>query len=122
MPSRTVLLIATLTVILVVSFVTILPTLGSDRGKTYKPGVLAENDRAVRQAQLVFQRYKDGEMDLSAGPCISNDLLPGWVADVVHNPRQPIDDQIEHQCQAYIEGRAQHYVELDMEGSVVRIK
>ncbi len=112
----------TLAIIIIVSVVTVLPTIGKNNGKTYKPGVLAENDRAVRQAQVAFQKYKDGEMDISAGPCLSNDLLPGWVADIVHNPRQPVDDQIENQCMAYIEGRARHFVELDMEGNVVRIK
>jgi hypothetical protein len=44
------------------------------------------------------------------------------VADVVHSPRDPIDDLPENQCQAYLEGRAKHFVEIDVNGNIIRVK
>lgn len=51
--------------------------------------------------------------DLSAGPCLSNELAHDWVCDVAHSPRQDIDNLPENQCSAYREGRAHHFVEVD---------
>lgn len=92
-----------------------------DSGFTYKQGVSAENDRAVWAALNLFKKEAKA-MDLSSGPCLTNDLIPGWVVDIVHNPRELMDDLPQNQCQAYLEGRAKHFVELDMEGNLIRIK
>ncbi|OGE16119.1 hypothetical protein A3F00_04285 [Candidatus Daviesbacteria bacterium RIFCSPHIGHO2_12_FULL_37_11] len=96
------------------------------RGKNpeikYKAGKWPEVDVAVNQAQHVYNlRIQTGE-DLSNGPCISNALMPGWVVDIVHNPRQEVDNLPENQCSAYLEGKAAHFVELDLEGNVTRVK
>lgn len=88
----------------------------------YKPGLDDEIDNAVKKAQDVYKSRVGTGDDLSTGPCLSNDLLPDWVVDVAHNPRQKIDDLPENQCQAFIEGRATHFVELDLDGEVIRIK
>ena len=88
----------------------------------YKAGKWPQYDTAVNQAQHVFNlKIQTGE-DLSNGSCLSNALMPGWVADIVHSPRQPVDDLAENQCSAYLEGRAKHFVELDLEGNVIRVK
>jgi hypothetical protein len=87
----------------------------------YKQGVSAEFDRAAQAALNIFNQEAKNR-DLSNGPCLTNDLIPGWVADVVHNPREQVDDLPENQCQAYIEGRAKQFVELDLKGNIVRIK
>jgi hypothetical protein len=60
------------------------------------------------------------EEDLSAGPCLSNNLIPDWVADIAHNPRQAVDDLPANQCSAYREGQAHHFVELDLDGNLIR--
>lgn len=87
----------------------------------YKPGIWKEADVALNQAQNVYEsKRQDGESFESAG-CLSNDLMPDWVADIVHNPRDPVDDLPENQCPAYIEGRATHFVELNMKGELVRV-
>ncbi|MDO8618863.1 MAG: hypothetical protein Q7R49_02835 [Candidatus Daviesbacteria bacterium] len=88
----------------------------------YKPGSSAELDTVVNQAKHAYNLRKVAGADLSTGPCLSNDLLPDWVADLVHNPRQAIDDFAQNQCSAYLEGRATHFVELDLSGNVARIK
>lgn len=88
----------------------------------YRPGISPEMDKAVNQAQYIFKLKKDSGGNFPNGPCLSNDLLPNWVADIVHSPRSVIDDLPENQCSAYIEGRAKHFVELDTGGNLIRVK
>lgn len=113
------LLALTLVVIFVVSFFTILV---NKKDYTYKPGISVEFDRAVNQAQTVYRQKKNLGQNFEAGPCLTNDLMTGWVADIVHNPRQSIDNNPQNECQAYLEGRASHFVELDLDGNVVRVQ
>lgn len=87
----------------------------------YKQGTSTEVDTAVGAATKLFKE-QTSSLDLQNGPCLTNDLIPNWVADIVHNPRTAADDLSENQCQAYIEGRAKHFVELDQQGIIVRIK
>ncbi|TSC88260.1 MAG: Uncharacterized protein G01um10147_165 [Microgenomates group bacterium Gr01-1014_7] len=79
-----------------------------------------EVETAVNQAKHLFGLEKQAGRDFSSGPCLSNALLPGWVLDIAHNPRQAIDDLPENQCSSYREGRALHFVELDPEGNLIR--
>ncbi len=81
-----------------------------------------EIDTAINQAKFLYSQRKAMGEDLSTGPCLSNALMPGWVVDLVHSPRLPIDDLPENQCPAYREGRAQHFVELDLNGNFIRVK
>ncbi len=111
-----------LLVLVVIGFVTIVIfTTNKKKDMDYKPGVSNELDRVVNQARVVYERKKDLGVDFSDGPCLTNDLLPGWVADIAHSPRQPVDDLPENQCQAFREGRAKHFVELDPTGNVIRV-
>lgn len=82
----------------------------------------SEIDTAVNQAKYLYQMRIDRSEDLSSGPCLSNALMPDWVADIAHSPRQAIDDLVENQCPAYLEGRAHHFVELDLNGNLIRAK
>ncbi len=88
----------------------------------YEPGRWAEADAAVRQAKLLFDVKKQAGENFSNGPCLSNDLMAGWVVDIAHNPRIAGDDLPENQCSAYLEGRAEHFVELDPYGVLIRVK
>ncbi len=88
----------------------------------FKPGRKNEIDTAVNQAKYLYNLKKERGENFSNGPCLSNALMPGWVVDIVHNPRQPIDDLPENQCSAYIAGQAQHFVELDTNGNLVRAR
>ncbi len=82
----------------------------------------SEIDTAVNQARYLYsQRKKLGE-DFINGPCLSEALLPGWVVDIAHSPRQPIDDLPQNQCQLYREGRVNHFVELDINGNLIRAR
>lgn len=124
MSSRVSLLILTFAVIVVVSLAVILsdehnPITGTPN-ESYKPGVSKERDRAVNQAYKVFEEKKNLGIDFSDGPCLTNDLLPGWVLDIAHSPRASVDNLSQNQCQAFREGRAKHFVELDLNGNVIR--
>ncbi len=116
------LVLITLAVIGLVSFLTISPSLFSSQTPAYKPGLSPEADAAVSKSIKLLKEQKLKGEDLTNGPCLTNDLLPGWVADIVHNPRQTVDNLTEYQCQAYREGRAQHFVEIDLNGTIVRVK
>lgn len=126
MVSKGKLLILVLSVIAVVSLSIVYfhetnPFNSALRGN-YKPGLSSEFDTMVGRAQKIYKDRKALGIDLSTGPCLTNDLDDNWVADIVHNPRQPVDNLAENQCPAFLEGRATHFVELDANGEVVRIK
>ncbi len=109
-----------LTTSLAVVILTALATLFLNSGqKTISKN---EVEIAVNQAKHLYDQEKERGRDFSSGPCLSNALMPGWVLDIAHNPRQKIDDLAENQCSAYIEGRAQHFVELDTVGNLIKAK
>lgn len=103
---------------LVAVIITALLTYGLNSGGVKKSDI----DTAVNQAKYFYQMKRLQGEDLSFGPCISNALMPDWVADIAHNPREEIDDLRENQCPAYLEGRVRHFVELDLEGNLIRAK
>ena len=79
-------------------------------------------DRAVNEAMAAYRQAKLDGTDLSRGPCIAEQLpgLPDWVADVAHDPRQPVDDVPANQCRRFRSGQAHHFVELDPSGDLIR--
>lgn len=83
--------------------------------------VQADKDLAIALAKDLYRQALVNDLDLTSGPCLSNNLIPDWVLDIAHNPRQAIDDQPENQCSAFREGKAHHFVELDPAGNVIKI-
>ncbi len=82
----------------------------------------SDHERAVRLARELYLQKKAEGMDMSNGPCLAEEIIPDWCVDVVHSPRQPIDNLPENQCQSYRSGRVHHFVELDLEGNVLRAR
>ncbi len=82
----------------------------------------SDQAKAVVEARAALHRLQATGQDLSRGPCISESLpgLPDWVADIAHEPRQPVDDQPQNQCQRYRSGQAHHFVELTAQGGLIR--
>lgn len=76
----------------------------------------------VVQAKKIYERKKEEGWDFLNGPCLSNNLLGEWVVDVAHNPREAIDDLPENQCTAFLTGQAIHFIELDSNGELIRLK
>lgn len=81
----------------------------------------AESDIAAIKAKQLFQLKLAEGVDMSSGPCLSDELMPGWVADVAHDPRLPMDNLPENQCSAFREGKASHFVEMDVRGEVIKV-
>lgn len=79
------------------------------------------SQKAVTLAKKIYDEKKLQNVDFKDGPCLSENLMPDWVADIAHNPRQPVDDMPKNQCAAFREGIAHHFVELDLQGNVIRI-
>lgn len=98
--------------------ITALVTLGLNASQVSK----ADIDTAVNQAKYLYEMEKGQGRDFSSGPCLSNALMPDWVADIAHSPREGIDDLAANQCPAYLEGRVHHFVELDPEGRLIRAR
>jgi len=73
--------------------------------------------------ELCMQKCSEtlaAQIDLSVGPCLSNQITADWVCDVAHNPRIEADNQPENQCEAFREGEAHHFVELDTECNLIK--
>ena len=81
----------------------------------------AEKADVVRRAKRAYAKAKASGVELQSGPCLGV-IKPGWVADVAHDPRQAVDDEAANQCEAYREGDADHFVELDPDGNLIRVK
>jgi hypothetical protein len=74
---------------------------------------------AVATAKLRLAALKARGADVGRGPCLGV-VAPDWVADVAHDPREDVDDEPANQCEAYRSGAATHFVELDVDGDVIR--
>jgi len=79
-----------------------------------------EQQDLIQKAKALFNEIKNNGADLTAGPCLGK-INNDWVVDVVHNPRQAIDNLPENQCADYREGKVKHFIELDLNGEVVRV-
>jgi hypothetical protein len=81
-----------------------------------------ERDRAVEAARAAYELAVAAGVDLSAGPCIGDPVIPGWVADVAHDPRLPADDDPANQCPGYRSGVSAHFVELTPDGRLIQAR
>jgi hypothetical protein len=82
----------------------------------------SEKDLAIAAAKDIWRIKNLEGINFSSGPCLSNSIIPGWVADISHNPRQEIDNDPKNQCSAYRDGTAKHFVELDSAGNLIQAK
>src|SRR5258708_1868969 len=80
----------------------------------------SERESAVSKAKQLYREAKASGRNFFNGPCLSDALLPDWVLDIAHNPRLPIDDLPVNQCPSYVQSRSHHFVELDVEGNLIR--
>jgi hypothetical protein len=97
---------------------------GSDA--VYKPPSPAKKKQAVATAKTLYKIARVySDLDLSRGPCIGNklpNLGAEWVVDIAHDPRKPIDEEPRNQCPKSRDGLAQHFVEIDPSGKVIRVR
>lgn len=61
-----------------------------------------------------------GDTDFNNGPCLAEEIIPDWSCDIVHSPRQAVDDDPANQCASFRQGLTHHFVEVD--GNCNRVK
>ncbi len=82
----------------------------------------SDRDLAIRLAQDLFRERRAQGLDMTAGPCLAEEIIPDWCVDVAHSQRQAIDNMPANQCDSWLSGRVHHFVELDPEGNVIRAR
>ena len=93
----------------------------SDIGELEEPQPeLSDAERVKQLCVQLCQTEKGSGQDLSAGPCLDNQIITDWVCDVAHSPRTEVDNIAENQCSAFREGNANHFVEVTPECGFVR--
>lgn len=85
-----------------------------------KPAEVTNQENLVAKALTIYLDAKKDNKDLSNGPCLG-EIETDWALDVVNDPRKDIDDLAENQCADFNSGKAKHYIELDTNGSIVKI-
>lgn len=83
-----------------------------------------ERERAIAAAMVIYEEVAASGAELSNGPCIAEELedVPGWSVDIAHDPRQEIDNDPANQCQAFRNDQTTHFVELDVDGELIRAR
>ncbi|MFQ5647806.1 MAG: hypothetical protein ACE5FW_01085 [Candidatus Aenigmatarchaeota archaeon] len=80
---------------------------------------VSEAEQAKAACIAACLEAKEAGQELSHGPCLSDEIIPDWVCDVAHSPRQEIDNVVGNQCPGW--GKtAKHFVEVDPDCSFIR--
>ncbi len=79
------------------------------------------NEEAFKNALNLYIQKKQEGIDMSSGPCLGM-VAENWVLDIAHSPRQPVDDKVENQCEDFVTGKAEHFIEFDPNGQLIRSK
>ena len=113
-------------VIVVLILVVVLVLRGNENLGVVKNGVVGDvrEEIASKQASAVLcalelYRQADAEGMNFSSQCLG--ICGDFVVDVVHNPRDESDDQVENQCEDYRSGNIGRFIELDQEGNIVKI-
>ena len=109
---------------LIIGIIVVLAIIGTLFLKFYAPSAAkkeAEKNDMIRKAEVLYKTAKNNNIDIALGPCLGfvND---DWVVDLVHNPRTASDDAKENKCESYTLGQAKHFIELDLDGKLVRME
>jgi hypothetical protein len=103
---------------LAVAILIVVASIGGIAAILLNPGVpeVSVADRAYYACAFLCQAALREGQSLDDGPCISHGLeawdYEGWVCDIAHKPRQPVDDLPENQCPEF-GSTASRFIELD---------
>lgn len=87
---------------------------------TNTPDEVSAQQTLITKAQQMYNKTKSSGQDLSNGPCLGS-INDDWVVDIVHNPRTDVDNLNQNQCTDFLAGTAHHFIELDLNGNIIRI-
>ncbi len=75
----------------------------------------------IKCQELCQDKLATNGQDFELGPCLSNEIIPDWVCDLAHSPRQAIDNDPANQCANFRSGQAHHFVEVDGNCNLVKV-
>jgi hypothetical protein len=82
------------------------------------PIEVKEQQKIIACATDIYSQFKTKGMVFSS-QCLG--ACGNYSIDIVHVPRTAEDDKTENQCEEYLNGKTNHFIELDKEGNIVRI-
>ncbi|MFC1662920.1 hypothetical protein ACFL04_02000 [Patescibacteria group bacterium] len=85
------------------------------------PEAVVEQQILLLAAQALYQEANGSNINLAYGPCLGL-IGDDWVVDIAHVPRESYDEDSDNQCPEYQNGTASHFIELDPDGNLLRIK
>jgi len=80
-------------------------------------------DYVLAQQQVIvcaLNLYSQSSFEEFSSQCLGSCDI--YAVDIVHVPRTEEDEQENNQCEAFRRGQLTHFIELDKDGKVVRIK
>jgi len=106
--------------ILLIGIILISGCIGQEERPPEKP---SDKDNAILACEQECNAKLNENIDLSKGPCLLNPIqdVPDWICDVAHNPRQTLDNQPENQCSVFRDGKAHHFVEVDVNCELIQV-
>ena len=84
------------------------------------PDEVTQQQEQIKKAQAIYADAVSKNTSFTNGPCLGT-ISDDWVLDLVHSHRDPIDDRPGNQCSDFLIGKAHHFIELDLQGDLVRI-
>ncbi|PIN91501.1 hypothetical protein COU57_00270 [Candidatus Pacearchaeota archaeon CG10_big_fil_rev_8_21_14_0_10_32_14] len=81
------------------------------------PGEVNVQQKIIECANKLYDDEKNNGVVFNS-QCLGE--CDGFVVDIVHVPRNSDDNKIENQCEDYRNGKYNDFVELDLNGDVVR--
>lgn len=85
------------------------------------PAVVVEQQALLVAAQALYNEANGSNQNLAYGPCLGS-VGDDWVVDIAHDPRIDVDELAANQCPEIAAGTAHHYIELDPDGNLIRIR
>ncbi|MDO8623711.1 MAG: hypothetical protein Q7R52_05695 [archaeon] len=82
------------------------------------PDYVLKQQRAITQAQTFYDAAQNAGTEFSS-QCLGS--FNDYAFDIVHVPRTAEDNQIENQCEDYVQGIVNHFIELDKDGNIVKV-
>ncbi|RJR31027.1 hypothetical protein C4569_03245 [Candidatus Parcubacteria bacterium] len=74
---------------------------------------------AINQARILLDARLKSGYDLENRPCLSEEIVPGWAVDVVHQPFEETDRMPKNQCQLFLQKKVKNIIFLDEYGHVI---
>lgn len=82
------------------------------------PGYVSEQKTMILCAMDIYAQLSSNGVSFSS-QCIG--ACGNYSVDIVNVPRTAEDDKIENQCEEYLNGETNQFIEMDSKGEIVRI-